>query len=183
MKTLLTSLFFIIFFVSCTQQEDIKLEKIIYNTDDYGCWGLCPIYQLELTNDLTARLHVKKFLYYDSICYKTDFEYCETKTDSSKVGYFKGKISQKQFNEIKQFIERNRIDTVQNSSAKMDCNDALYEKFILYFTQNQRKEIHYRCAENMQIDSLSLLLHNFIEINKLERTNESFYLENIESKI
>ena len=183
MKTLLTSLLFITFFVSCKQQEDIKLEKIIFNTDDNGCWGLCPIYHLEINNDLNTRLYVEKLLYYDSTCYETNFEYCEPKTDSSKIGYFKGKISLQDFNNINEFIIRNRFDTIQNSLAKMDCNDVLYKKYILYFNQNQRKEIHYRCAENIQLDSLSQLLYKFIEKNKLERTNDSFYLENIKSEI
>lgn len=183
MKIIIASLFFIILLISCGKaQEEIKLKKIIFNTDDNGCWGLCPIYHLEINDDLNVKLHMEKFLYEDSTCYKTKFEYCEPKTDSSKVGYFKGKISLNEFNKISEFVTLNRFDTIQNNSAKMNCNDALYKKYILYFNQNQRKEIHYRCAENSQLDSLSDYLFDLIDKNDLERTQESFFIENVSTK-
>src|SRR5690606_15172093 len=166
--------------MSCQRnQETPNLDKIIFNTDDSGCWGLCPIYHLEINNDLSARLYVEKFLYYDSICYQTNFEQCDLKQDSSKIGYFEGKIDSDKYSRMKNFIEKNRFDTIQNDLRKTDCNDALYRKYILYFDRNQRKEILYSCTENKQLDSLSAMLYEIIEKNELKRTDEIFFLENI----
>jgi len=174
-------LFILIFALnSCKKEDNLKLEKIVFNTDDSGCWGLCPMYHLEINENRIARLHVEKFLYYDSTCYKTKFEYCEPKSDSSKIGYFEGKINPKEFIQIKSFIERNRFDTIQNNSAKTNCKDGLHEKYILYFNQNIRKEIVYNCIENPQLDSLSKMLFQIIDKNQLKRTDKSFYLENID---
>jgi|GEM_PF-4208289 len=165
---------------SCQKnQEPVKLDKIIFNTDDSGCWGLCPIYHLEIKSDLTARLFIEKFLYYDSICYQTNFEQCDLKQDSSKIGYFRGKIDPYEYSRMKNFIEKNRFDTIQNDLSKKDCNDGLYQKYIFYFSQNTRKEIVYNCSGNKQLDSLSAMLYQIIEKNELERTDETFFLENI----
>lgn len=169
----------LLFIISCQKNQDtVYLEKVILNTDDSGCWGLCPIYHLEINENRSVRLYVEKSLYYDSICYKTNFEECVPKPDSSKMGYFKGKVNEDYFRLIKNFIEKNRFDTIQNRPNMTNCNDGLYNKFIFYFSPNNRKEVFYNCFGNPQLDSLSDILYQLIDENELERTNDSFFIEN-----
>jgi len=164
--------------ISChSKNEKLELEKIIFHTDEDGCWGPCPEYHLEISKSLKTRLWNEKEAYLDTIYPVHDLRNRGYLIDSAKLGYYKGKISQERFQQIKNLIEQSRFDTIQNSSDKTNCHDALTKRMILYFKGNKRKEILYSCGENWQLDSLSNLIYSFIDDHHLIKTEKSFYIE------
>lgn len=159
------------------KNENLELEKLIFNTDEYGCWGPCPEYHLEISKDLKTRLWIEKETYFDTIFPINDLRNRGDILDSAKLGFYEGNISKDRFQNFKNLIESTRFDTIQNNSNKTNCNDALTKRIILYFKGNHRKEILYSCAENWQLDSLSNLVYDFIQNHNLDKTEKSFYLE------
>lgn len=164
--------------ISCQpKNEKLELEKFIYHSDENGCWGPCPEYHIEISNDYKTRLWIEKETYFDTILPVNDMRNRGYIIDSAKLGYYTGKISLENFQQIKNLIEQTRFDTIQNSTDKTNCNDALTKRMILYFKGNKRKEILYSCAENWQLDSLSNLVFYFIDNHSLTKIETSFFIE------
>ncbi len=176
--------FFLLFSIIGCDRNDKKLEfeKIIFHTDENGCWGSCPEYHLEISNNLYTRLWIEKETYEDTIYPLQDIRHRGYLIDSTRLGYYEGKISPEKFLPIKNLIVQTRFDTILNSSEKTQCNDALTKRFILYFKGNQRKEILYNCTGNGQLDSLSKLFYSFINNHQLTKAENSFFLEDFISK-
>lgn len=182
LKTSIVFLLAIIFINSCTRnKEAIELEKLIFHTDEDGCWGPCPEYHLEISDDLQTRLWIEKETYFDTIYHVSDLRNRGDILDSSKLGFYEGKISTDVFQNFKSLVENTRFDTIQNNSRKTDCNDALTKRIILYFKGNIRKEITYSCEENWQLDSISNLVYRFIDEHQLTKTDERFFLEDFKN--
>jgi hypothetical protein len=164
--------------ISChSKNEELELDKIIFHTDEYGCWGQCPEYHLEISQNLKTRLWIEKETYLDTIYPLNDMRNRGHLVDSGKLGYYTGKIPVKSFQQIKDLIEKTRFDTIRNSTDKTNCHDGLTKQIILYFQGNKRKEILYSCGENWKLDSLSNLIYSFIDDHHLIKTEKSFYIE------
>lgn len=182
LKTSIVFLFAFTLMISCSKNEErIELKKLIFHTDENGCWGPCPEYHLEISNDLKTKLWIEKEGDYDTIFDMNDSRYRGYLLDSAKLGFYAGEISELDYQYIKGLIENTRFDTIQNNSRKTDCNDALTKRIILYFKGNIRKEITYSCAENWQLDSLSNLVYRFIDNHQLNKIETSFYIEDFKN--
>ncbi len=84
-RKLLLLLFLILNFYGCNQNKtDKSFEKITFYTS--MCLGTCAIYHLEIDNDKQIKLFVEEFYIEES------FE-----KDLSRIGYFTGKLSEKEF--------------------------------------------------------------------------------------
>lgn len=160
-----------------TKNENLELEKIIFHTDENGCWGPCPEYHLEISHDLQTRLWIEKETYLDTIYPVNDMRNRGYILDSTKLGFYKGEISKEVYQNFKDLIENTRFDTIQNNSSKTDCNDALTKRIIIYYKGNNRKEITYGCVGNWQLDSLSHLVYRFIDDHQLTKTGNRLYIE------
>ena len=168
-----------LFLLSCNKNESLNISKIVFHTSDYNCWGLCPIYHLEINKDGNSRLHIEKFNQYDSTSFKTNFEITKEVPDSNKIGFYSGKLNQNKLKFINDFIIQNKIDTVKNTKNKMKCFDGPTFHFIINYENNTRKEISYNCSNNEVLDSLSNLLLEVVENNDFKKIEKSFFIEDI----
>ncbi|AZA74821.1 DUF6438 domain-containing protein [Chryseobacterium indoltheticum] len=92
-----TLLIIILFsFVGCTQ-ENPKFDKIIYKTT--SCFGTCPTYYLQINSDKTFQLFAEEV-------FKDDFSIYGYELDSSKMGYFKGKLDDATFQNLNKKIQK-----------------------------------------------------------------------------
>lgn len=83
-------------FIGCTQ-ENPKFDKIIYKTT--SCFGTCPTYYLQINSDKTFQLFAEEV-------FKDDFSIYGYELDSSKMGYFKGKLDDATFQNLNKKIQK-----------------------------------------------------------------------------
>ena len=79
------------------------------------CLGTCPIYHLEIDNDKQIKLFVEEFYIEES------FE-----KDLSRIGYFTGKLSEKEFLSLMKLLES--IDFNESKTIENHCCDEYLKK-------------------------------------------------------
>lgn len=137
--------------------EPIKLEKIIYNTT--FCYGSCPEYHLEIDSSLNAKLIVKINNWEDS--------------DTSKSGYFKGKICKDRFRELEDLIQSCNLRTLQFNNA--DCCDGSIITLIIYY--NGRRKYLKSMFPPKIASKLINYLNGLCSSNEFERVDKKFDIE------
>ena len=154
----------LILFSGC--ENKIKFEKIIYHTG--MCYGSCPIYHLQVDNK-------KQLLLFAERVYKDNQENISWEIDSSKIGYFVGKVPDSLYSKLKFEIENIGIDTLTFSN-NISCADCPPKSLIIYF-DNKRKSLR---SSVPPIKSYKLfdVLDKICELSKMKRTNKEFKIEN-----
>lgn len=87
----------ILVLISC-KKENPNFDKIYYSTR--SCFGTCSTYYLEIDKDRRFKLFAEEVFKKD-----TEFEDYNYELDSSKMGYFKGILSEKQFSYLNEKIQ------------------------------------------------------------------------------
>ncbi|UUV20460.1 DUF6438 domain-containing protein [Paenimyroides aestuarii] len=117
-KRLLLLIFLLLNIYGCDQNKtNISFEKVILHTE--MCLGTCPIYHLEINNDKQIKLFVEEFYIEQS------FE-----KDLSRMGYFTGKLSEKEFLYLINLLED--IDFNENKTIENHCCDGSLKTISIY---------------------------------------------------
>jgi len=90
-------LLIIAFLICGCAKENLMFDKITYKTT--SCFGTYPTYYLEINSDKTFKLFAEQI-------YKDDFSIYGYELDSSKIGYFKGKLDDVTFKNLNQKIQK-----------------------------------------------------------------------------
>ena len=112
-------LFSLLSLIALQVQSQI-FEKITFQTS--YCFGTCPVYHLELNADKTFKLHVETVF----------LENSQTRElDSSKMGYFTGKIDQKMYNKFIAAFQQSDMCNLTFDGVKC-CDGSLITMIVNY---------------------------------------------------
>ena len=108
-------------FVFCAQLGKAQIfEKITFQTS--YCFGTCPVYHLELSAEKTFKLHAETVF----------LENSQTRElDSSKMGYFTGKIDQKMYNKFITAFQQSDMCNLTFDGVKC-CDGSLITMIVNY---------------------------------------------------
>lgn len=156
---------FIFILGGCRQYEKIKLEKIIFHTS--RCFGSCPAYHSQISSN-------QNLLVYSEYVDKTpDISTDLNNPDTSKMGYFTGRVSDWQYKELVNELENVGLDDLQFD--EIDCCDASIKTIIVYY-DGKRKFLK-SMRPPREADKLIALLRFIVETTATQRTNKSFEIE------
>lgn len=144
------------------QTKKSAFEKIIYHTT--ACFGTCPTYHLEVNKDKTVRLYAEQ-VFKDA---NRPFQ-----TDSSKVGYFTGTLSDSLFHKLT--VEFNRANPKSLKFPKVMCCDAPVVTLILYY-KGKRKFLK-SMTPPPEARELIAVLRGICE-STTQRSPDKFVIEN-----
>jgi len=142
------------------KDKTIIFEKIIYHTT--FCFGSCPTIDLEIDND--------KYIYLSGKFHEGDSEY---KIDSLKSGQFKGKLTERLYNELIAILQTTNLRTLE--FPEKIGEDAPVTTLIIYFN-GQRKYFKSMFPPTIA-DRLIKFLYVINQRTELTRTNEIRTLE------
>jgi len=153
---------------SCGQYKKIKLEKIIFHTT--RCFGRCPAYHAQI--DSTGTLRV----YSEYVTNTPDINTNLNNPDTTKMGYFTGRISDRQFKELISELENIGLDNLKFDGR--NCCDGSTKTIIIYY--NGKRKFLKSMFPPREADKLISLLRYIIETNMTQRTNQKFDIEDSE---
>jgi len=148
---------------SNSNDKTVELEKLIFHTT--GCWGHCPTYHLQI--DSSRNLN----LYSESVYIQK--EGFRSKLDSTKIGYFTGKLPKTTYDNLIVTLEAMGLDTLKSNEST--CCDGSIITLIAYY--NGRKMYIHSMFPGEIFESLILKLYNICETSKLLKTEEPFEIE------
>ncbi len=159
-RKLLLLLFLILNFYGCNQNKtDISFEKITLYTS--MCLGTCPIYHLEIDNDKQIKLFVEEFYIEES------FE-----KDLSRIGYFTGKLSEKEFLSLMKLLES--IDFNESKTIENHCCDGSLKTISIYY--NGKIKVIETMFPSEKTRAIVSFLIDVCEKDQLIKTNEKFVI-------
>ena len=156
---------FSLIWLSCSY-ADQKLkgfQKVIFHTSE--CFGSCPIYHLEVDKDKNVKLHAEEVF---KVSDGQPFE-----VDSSKIGYFTGKLDDSTFSRLAYLLTSKGLDTLTYAGG--NCCDGSVKTIVIY-KDNERKQL-----EAMDpVDQVQPIVSMLLEVCKsesLQPTLEKFKIE------
>ena len=131
-------------------------EKITFQTS--YCFGTCPVYHLELKADKSFKLHAQTVF----------LENSQTRAlDSSKMGYFTGKIDQKAYNKFIAAFQQSDMCNLTFDSVKC-CDGSLISMTVNY--DGKQKELVSMFPPS-QAQPLIQVLYDICRTTSMERVN------------
>lgn len=123
----------IFFIFSCaSKKKDVKFDKVIFHTSK--CFGTCPEYHLELNQNKEIKLFVEK-------------AYTKRTIDTSKMGYYKGKLDNETYAELVNLIETIDVQKSGIIEPKQEPNTIIIKEgsqlSLLLYNNKERKPITY----------------------------------------
>lgn len=164
MKWKLALLLLFISTTSFAQSKPPKFEKLVFHTG--VCFGFCPVYHLEIQRNRHVRIQVEK-------AFNRPKE-GPWSVDSSRIGYFKCRISRRWLKKIDREIEVTGLRNMQPDSTL--CCDGSLKTIILYYKDGSKT--YYKTMfpkENMR--TLITLLTETAEKKSGKKKAEPFELE------
>lgn len=151
---------------SCaSKKDDTKFEKIIFHTSK--CFGTCPEYHLELNQKREIKLHIEKI-------------YNKRTLDTLKIGYYRGKLDDETYSELKSIIEK--IDLKKSGIIEpileqntITLKEGTQLSLILYI-KNQRKPMIYIYPEG-HCNILISFIYKVSNLEYLTKTSEKLQIE------
>ncbi|MEO6521215.1 MAG: DUF6438 domain-containing protein [Mucilaginibacter sp.] len=156
-------LFFIFCYLIGCKQKSAKapFAKIIYHTSE--CYGWCPVYHLEVDSNKILKL-------YSEMAHRNAID---NSGDSTKIGYFTGKIADTTFTKLQNAVTTLGIDTVKFRNITC-CDGAL--KTIIIYHDGKRKFLRSMFPPKAANNLISLL-QGICEQNNLQRASSKFNIE------
>lgn len=169
MKCMKKHFFFIItslLIISCaTKKVENRFEKIIFHTTK--CFGTCPVYHLELNKNKEIKLYIEK-------------AYQKRKIDTSRIGYYKGKLDNKTYAEFLGLL--NKIDLKKSGIIEpiYEPNTTILEDgtqlYLILYIDKLRKPIIYIYPEGHWQKTMTFL-YKIAEDESLIKINEELDIE------
>ncbi len=152
--------------ISCaTKKVEDRFEKIIFHTTK--CFGTCPEYHLELNKNQEIKLYTEK-------------AYQKRKIDTSKIGYYKGKLDNKTYAEFLELLDK--IDLKKSGIIEpiYEPNTILLNErsqlfLILYMDKKRKPIIYIYPAGHWQ--KIMTFLYKIAEDDSLIKINEELDIE------
>lgn len=144
-----------------TQDTPFHLEKLIFHSS--VCYGACPEYHLEIDSAGEAKLH--SAVVFKSHSYET--------ADSSRIGYFTGKISPETLDTLVSEIRKCGLDTLTYDHDL--CCDAPVITIIAY---HNGKRDYFKAMWYPEImGNVISRFYRICENNNFQRTKKPFIIE------
>ena len=168
MTKLLSGLLIVFSLLSCNRTvETIKFEKIIFHTYP-NFWGSRPTYHLQVDKDKNLKIYSEEVFKYPIKIHAWD-------ADTSKMGYFIGKVSDTTFEKLKNELQSIGLDTVKFVSPKYDMDSESPTEIIVYYNGKRK------CLKSMYPPTyarkLIFTLYEICETTDLQKTKEKFIIE------
>lgn len=146
-----------------TDNEPFSFEKIIFHTT--SCYGRCPIYHLQLTQDKQIRLHTE-----DAYRNDKDFSF---KRDSSKTGYFTGSIQDSVYKNLVTALSAIDLNNLEFNNAQ--CCDGTLITVIVYY--NGKRKVLRSMFPPAKAQKLIGMLYDICGKSELIRSTQQFSVE------
>lgn len=133
MRKAILIIIFTHFLISCsTRKINSRFEKMIFHTSE--CFGTCPEYHLELNHNKEIKLHVEK-------------AYQKRKIDTTRVGFYRGKLDKKTYKEFISLIEKIDLEKSGIEAPPVEPNTIILREgsllTLILYIDNKRKPIRY----------------------------------------
>lgn len=134
-------------------------EKITFQTS--YCFGTCPVYHLELKADKTFKLHAETVFLENSQ---------SRELDSSKMGYFMGKLDQKMFDKFIKAFQQSDMCKLTFDGVK--CCDGSTITMIVNYDGMQKELVS--MFPPLQASTLINVLNEICKTSPMKRVNSNF---------
>lgn len=155
-------IFYLIIFLSCNRADKPQFDKIIFHTT--MCFGPCPIFHLELNKNKNVKLFAQ------SVPISKE----NWQTDTSKTGYFEGKVSDSIFRNLSTIIKSIGIDTLTFNHV-ICCDGSVYT-IIIY--RNGKRKFFRSMNPPAKAGPLIGTLYQICKESNLIRSLKPFEIEN-----
>jgi hypothetical protein len=147
--------------IKVIQDTAFHFEKIVFHTT--GCEGTCPTFHLIVEKDKRIQLH-------SEVVYKNE----SSKLDKSKIGYFKGSVTDTTFKKLLFELKTLGLDTL-NFDGTIGY-DAPIKTIIVYY--NGKRKYLKTMFQPKKAIKLILILYEICEASKVKKANFPFEIEN-----
>lgn len=148
-----------------TKKVEDRFEKIIFHTTK--CFGTCPEYHLELNNNKEIKLYIEK-------------AYQKRELDTSRIGYYKGKLDKVTYVEFLELLEKMDLDKSGIIEPEREPNTVVLREtsqlFLILYNDKKRKPIIYIYPAG-HWQKIMAFLYKIAEDDSLIKTNEKLYIE------
>ena len=134
-------------------------EKITFQTS--YCFGTCPVYHLELKADKTFKLHAETVFLENSN---------SRELDSSKIGYFTGKLSRKMYKKFIYNFRKSDVGSLTFNGVK--CCDGSLITLKIYYDGMQKELIS--MFPPKQAEALLDVLYEICRTSPMKRVNSNY---------
>lgn len=108
------------------QQKPKTFKKIIFHTS--MCFGKCPVYHLQVEKNKQVKLYAEHVYTKDTMGKVVE--------DSSKIGYFKGKVDNGLYNALVAELQKINLDSLQLNGPT--CCDGSVISMIIYYGSKRK---------------------------------------------
>lgn len=156
----------ILFIWGCSGKDSSKnhFEKLVFHTS--GCYGTCPIYSLEVDKYANIRLQAIWVAQYPD-SFNLD------QSDTSRVGYFVGKVADTTFTKLNHEILNTNINEVTIDGPA--CCDGSVQEIILYC--NHKRKYMKSMGSWGNLEKLVDILYEICQTPGLVRIQQKFEIE------
>jgi hypothetical protein len=152
-------------FIGSRKPEKIRLERIVFHTS--RCFGSCPAYHSQIDSNKTFHLFA------EYVSNTPDIATNLFNPDSSKMGYFTGRVSDTRYTELESELQIIGLDNLQFDGV--DCCDGSIKTIIIYY--NGKRKALRSMRPPREADKLISLLRYITESTSTHRTNQKFEIE------
>jgi hypothetical protein len=168
MTRLLSALLIVFSLLSCNRTvETITFEKIVFHTYP-SFWGSTPTFHLQVDKDKNMKIYSEEVFKYPN-------KIRSWETDTSKMGYFIGKVTDTTFVKLKSELQAIGLDTVKFVSPKYALDSESPVDIIVYYNGKRK------CLKSMYPPTyarkLISTLYEICETTDLQKTKEKFIIE------
>ena len=150
--------------VGIQSDDKIKFEKIIFHNS--MCFGTCPIYHLEVDQNKTFKLYAERV-------YKDPTNFNSQKIDSTKTGYFVGKLDDATYYKLITELNSIGLDTLHFEGP--NCCDVSIKTLIIYY--NGKRKYLKSMFPPQKATNLISILYEICSSEKRQRTSKQFTIE------
>ncbi|CAM4426528.1 DUF6438 domain-containing protein [Flavobacterium terrigena] len=152
--------------ISCaTKKNEDRFEKIIFHTTK--CFGTCPEYHLELNKNQEIKLYIEK-------------AYQKRILDTSRIGYYKGKLDNKTYAEFLELLGKMDLDKSGIIEPEREPNTVVLREtsqlYLILYNDKLRKPIIYIYPAG-HWQKIMAFLYKIAEDKSLTKTNEELDIE------
>jgi len=148
---------------STEQSAPPVFDSVVFHTS--MCFGACPVYHLQVNGDGQTKFHAEVVYQKDSLF----------KKDSTRIGYYEGKLSDSLFNQLQTTLTATPADSLVYNPQDNCCDGVL--KTIIVYQKGKRKFLRYMFNPG-KAEELSKVLYRICEENQLPKTDKKLEFEN-----
>ncbi|ESU19832.1 hypothetical protein FEDK69T_30880 [Flavobacterium enshiense DK69] len=156
------------FLANCSSGKiNSRFEKMIFHTSK--CFGTCPEYHLELNQNKKIKLYIEK-------------AYQNYKIDSTRIGFYRGKLDKETYNEFLSILEKIDLEKSGTKAPPVEPNTITLSEgsqlTLILYIDNKRKPMRYIYPAGLMQD-LMAFLYKISKDKSLTKVNEKLEIESL----